>query len=207
MAYYECPMLCSQVLNRVMQAAQELEWTAGKEFRILTVSFDHRDDVAAAAAKRKVYVEAYTRKLDAPKAWDFLVGDDVTTRKLADTIGFQYRWDAATNQFAHAGAVFIVSPSGTLSNVIPGLALNPRDLRLSMVDASDGKLGSVADKFFLFCFHYDPNGKGYTLAIMKLLRIFAAVTIVVLGGILVRYWRRERHPRRADPKELEQSST
>ncbi len=199
MAYYECPMLCSIVLNAVMQASHDVDWTIGKEFRVVTVSFDKRDDVAAAMAKRKAYVEAYGRPIPDERGWDFLIGDEQSSRALADAIGFHYRWNPDTNQFAHAAGAFVFTPAGKLSRTLWGIQFPPRDFRLALVEASEGKLGTAWDKVLLFCFHYDPNGKGYSLAIMKLLRIFAGSTIIILGAVLLRFWRRERRRSRPGP--------
>jgi protein SCO1/2 len=193
LAYYDCPMLCSIVLNRLTEGLAGIDFTLGADFHVVTVSIDARDDPAKALAKRKTYVDAYGKTLAGPRAWDFLTqlpGDTESVRKLADTLGFHYRWDDETKQFAHAAGVFVFTPKGVLSRVMYGIEYKPRDLRLALVEASEGKLGSAWDAVLLFCYHYEP--RGYTVAVLKLMRFFGGLTVLVLAIWLFRYWRRER---------------
>ncbi len=193
LAYYQCPMLCSYVLNGVTQAARATGFTLGDGFRMLTVSFDPRDTVELAAAKRTSYLEAYGKPTIGKRPWDFLVGDEVTVKKLADTVGFHYRWDPDGKQFAHAAGVFVFTPDGQLSRVLYGIEHQPRDLRLALVEAGEGKLGSAWDKLLLLCYHYDPTGRGYTVAVLRIMKIGGGLTVLVLALWIFRMWRRERH--------------
>lgn len=193
MAYYECPMLCTFVLNGLNAGLKDLAWKPGKEFRVVTVSFDKRDTVAAAKAKRDVYLKAYGRPID-DRGWDFLIGSEASVVSLAKAIGFGYRWDAKTEQFAHAAGAFIIQPSrggGKLSNTLLGIQFPARDLRLALTDASDGKLGSAWDRVMLLCYHYDPNEHSYVLAGKRFMRAGGTLSALALGVFLARLWRRE----------------
>ncbi len=195
LAYYQCPMLCSIVLNGVTDGIRPLPFTPGKGFRVLTVSIDPRDTLELARGKRDTYLEAYKKPIAGPRAWDFLIqrpGDEASIKQLADTVGFRYRWDDETQQFAHAAGAFLFTPDGRLSRTLYGIQFPERELRLAIVEASEGKLGSAWDKVLLFCYHYDPSGRSYTLAVMRLVRLGAALTVLILGTFLFRLWRRER---------------
>jgi protein SCO1/2 len=194
LAYYQCPMLCSIVLNGVTDGVKKLAFSPGKDYRIVTVSIDPRDTLELAAGKRKTYLESLGKPLKGQRGWDFLLGSPDApdaVKKLADSVGFQYRWDETTQQFAHAAGAFLFTPDGRLSRTLYGITFPERDLRLALVEASEGKLGSAWDKVLLLCYHYDP-GEGYTLAIMRIMRIGGVLTVVGLGALLVLLWRRER---------------
>jgi len=199
LAYYECPMLCSIVLNRLTETARGVGLSLGAEYRIVTVSIDPRDTPKTAAAKRETYIKDYGKPLIGEHAWDFLThvpGDKTSIKLLADTLGFHFRWDPETNQFAHAAGIFVVTPEGKLSRVFYGIDYKARDLRLGLVEASEGKLGSAWDKVLLFCYHYEP--RGYTVAVLKIMRYFGGLTVLVLAVWLLRLWRRERARQRTE---------
>jgi protein SCO1/2 len=190
LAYYECPMLCSLVLNGAMQSMSGLAWTAGKDYRVLTVSFDPRDRPEMAKNKRTHYVEAYGRNVG-DKGWDFAVGEASEVRRLADALGFHYRYDEDTKQFAHAAGLFVLTPQGKLSQTLYGISWPATDLRLALTDASHGKLGTAWDKVLLFCFHYDPAARGYVLASTRLMRGGGVLTVLGLVYWLRRLWRND----------------
>jgi protein SCO1/2 len=192
LAYYQCPMLCSFVLNGVVTAAQGSGFTLGEGFRILTVSFDPRDTVQLAAAKQENYLRSYGKPVTGKRPWDFLVSDPATVKKLADTVGFHFRWDEDGKQFAHAAGIFVFTPQGQLSRVLYGIDRS-RDLRLALVEASQGKLGSAWDQLLLFCYHYDPTGRGYTVAVLRMMKLGGGLTVLILALWLIRLWRRDRH--------------
>lgn len=191
LAYYDCPMLCTLVVNGLMQGMKDIEWTAGKEYRVVVVSFDPRDTPEVAQKKREAYVGAYGRPV-AERGWDFLVGDEAQVRRLADAVGFHYRWDETQKQYAHAAGAFVLTPEGKLSRTLYGIAFPPKDLRLALLEASENKLGSTWGRVLLFCFHYDPTARGYVLASRRLMMAFGALTVLVLAGFLVRQWRIEK---------------
>jgi protein SCO1/2 len=190
MAYYECPMLCTLVLNGLSSGLSNLAWSPGKEFRVVTVSFDPRDTVEAASKKRASYVKSYGRFIG-DRGWDFLVGDPDSVRKLADGIGFRYRWDAEQKQFAHAAGAFVFTSDGRLSQVLKGISFPERDLRLALTEASEGKLGSTWDQILLLCYHYDPAAGNYVLWSVRLMQMAGFLTVLLFGGWLLRMWRRD----------------
>lgn len=197
-AYFECPMLCSLVLNGLQKGLSQLAWTAGKEFNVVTLSFDPRDTSEIAAKKRAGYLEAYGRQVG-EKGWDFLVGEESDIRRVTDTIGFTYRWEEKQQEYAHASGAFIITPDGRLSRTLYGINFPQRDMRLALSEASQGNLGSSVERVLLFCFHYDPSAYGYVLATKRLMSAAGVVTIVVLGLFLLRHWRSEsRRPRRPE---------
>ncbi len=189
LAYFECPMLCSMVINGALTEMKALRWTAGEEYRVLVVSFDPRDTVDAAAAKQRNYQDAYGRPIGA-RGFDFDIGEKADVAALAGALGFHYRWDEATKQFAHAAGAFVVTPDGHLSRTLYGLSFP--DLRLALLEASEGKIGSAIDRVLLFCFHYDPDAKGYKLATQRLVKASGVLTMLALGAMLLVLWRSER---------------
>lgn len=191
LGYFECPMLCSLVLNGVLQAMKESAWSAGKEYRTLVVSFDPRDTPEAGRKKRANYIEAYGRPVTGD-GFDFLVGDEASVRALADAVGFHYRWDETTQQYAHAAGAFVFTPDGRLSRTLYGISFPQKNFGLALREAGSGQVGSTWDRVLLFCFHYDPNARGYVLATKRLMMASGAVTVVLLGLWLIRFWRTER---------------
>jgi protein SCO1 len=191
LAYYECPMLCSMVVNGLLQGMKGLAWTAGKEYRVVVVSFDPRDTQETARKKRDTYISVYGRPV-AERGWDFLVGEEAQVRRAADAVGFRYRWEEATKQYAHAAGVFVFTPEGKLSRTLYGLNYSAKDLELSLLEASQGKLASAWGRVLLFCFHYDPAENKYVLATRRLMKAGGVVTMLGLGGMLLGFWRRER---------------
>lgn len=196
LGYYECPMLCSLVLNGVLQAMKETDWAAGTEYRTLVVSFDPRDTPDVARKKRANYIEAYGRPVTGD-GFDFLVGDEASVRALANTVGFGYRWDETTKQYAHAAGAFVFTPDGRLSRTLFGISFPQKNFSLALREAGSGKVGSAWDRVLLFCFHYDPNARGYVLATKRLMKASGAVTVVLIGLWLIRFWRTERARSRA----------
>lgn len=195
LAYYECPMLCSLVLTGVLEGLKPLKWTAGDEYRVVVVSFDPRDTPESAARKRLNYVDAYGRKV-APRGWDFLVGKEADVRRIADATGFAYRWDEREKQFAHSAGAFVLMPGGRVSRTLYGLSFP--EMRLALLEASEGKVGTVVDRVLLFCFHYDPNARGYVLATVRIMKAGGSLTLLLLGAFLLRHWRSERRRRSRD---------
>lgn len=191
LAYYECPMLCTLVLNGLVDGMKGLEWAAGKEYRVVVVSFDSRDTPELARKKRDAYVGAYGRPVGA-RGWDFLVGAEPEVRRLADALGFRFRWNEETKQYAHAAGSFVITPDGKLSRTLYGISFPAKDLKLALLEAGEGKLGSAWSRVLLFCFHYDSSESRYVLATRRLMKAGGAVTVLGLAGFLARYWSRER---------------
>ena len=188
--YYRCPMLCNLVLNGQTAALRELAWTAGKEFEIVTISIDPEEQFNLARAKKKFYLETYER--DAGDGWHFLTDYQGNTKRLADQVGFSYRWDERTQQWAHTAAIMTLTPDGRISRYLYGVRYAERDLRLGLTEASEGKLGSMGDKLLLFCFHYDPAAKGYVPFARNIMKIAGGLMVLVMGLVLRFLFRRER---------------
>ncbi len=196
LVYYECPMLCTMVLNGTLRALNVLELDVGEDFDVLTVSIDPRETPQLAEKKRDKYLGKY-RRPTAPNGWQFLVGDEANVRALADAVGFHYAWDERTKQFAHASGIMVLTPDGKISKYLYGVDYDPRALRLSLVEASGGTVGSVSDAVLLYCFQYDPSTGQYSLAIMNLLRAAAVFTMLVLAVVIGGFLLRERRARRS----------
>jgi protein SCO1/2 len=191
LAYYRCPMLCTQVLNGLVHALWEVGLEMGADFEVVTVSFDPRETPELAAAKKKAYLKRY-RQPGGEEGWHFLTGEEPAIRRLTEAVGFHYRYDAANDQFAHASGIMVLTPRGKIARYFYGINYSPRDLRLGLVEASDNKIGSLADQFLLACFHYDPTTGKYGLAVMNLVRLGGVLTLLALGVFYVVQWRRSR---------------
>lgn len=190
MAYYECPMLCTMVLNGLEAGLKQLAWKVGDNFRVVTVSIDSRDTVERAHAKRENQITSYGRAVG-PREWDFLVSDAATSKQLADAVGFHYRWDPVQNQFAHAAGAFIITPNGKLSRTLFGITFPEKSLRLALLEASQGKLGNAWDRVLLFCYHYDPDARGYVLGARRVMKAGGVLTVLGLGLLFALMARRK----------------
>lgn len=189
LVYYSCPMLCNLVLNGQAASLRDIPWTPGNEFEIVTISIDPRETFDLAQKKRELYHESYGRP--AP-GWHFLVDHEGHAKQLAEQIGFHYRWDERTEQFAHAAAIMVLTPEGKLSRYLYGIKFNARDLRLALTEASESKFGFSVDRLLLYCFHYDPQARSYVLFAANFMRAGGAGVVLIMGFVFVRLWRRER---------------
>jgi protein SCO1/2 len=192
LVYYQCPMLCNQVLNGMVTAFKVMNFKPGEEFEVVTVSFDPREEPALAAAKKNTYVNYLPadRRLGAASGWHFLTGDEASIKRLTDAIGFRYHWDDATNQFAHASAVYVATPQGKLARYFYGVEYAPRDLRLGLIEAADNKIGSPVDQLMLYCFHYDPATGKYGAAVMRIMQVAGGLTLIGIVVLLLALRRR-----------------
>lgn len=197
-AYYRCPMLCPLVQGGVGSALRALAFDVGKEFTVVTFSFDPTE-TAAQAAERKAVALADYRRPGAEAGWHFLTGDEASIRALTRAIGFRYAWDDAAKQFAHASGVVVVTPDGRIARYFFGIEFPPKDVRLALVEASAGRIGSVVDQLLLFCFHYDPATGRYSQVAMAAIRLGGAATLLALGTFVAVMLRRDarRGPRAA----------
>ena len=191
LAYYDCPMLCTQVLNGLVAAMRILSFDAGREYEVVTVSFDPRDDPSDARAKKEPYVARYGRA-GASAGWHFLTGDPAAIAGLAEAVGFRYAWDEKLEQFAHASAIYVATPEGRLSRYFYGIEYAPRDLRLALVEASHGKIGTPVDQLLLYCYHYDPAAGRYGAVVMNMVRLAGGAFVLILSTFLLVMWRREK---------------
>jgi len=181
-------MLCNLVLNGQVAALRDLAWTPGKEFEIVTVSIDPTEHYGVARTKKAAYLESYER--EAP-GWHFLTDYQGNVQKLAGAVGFGYRLDEKTGQYAHAAAILVLTPQGKVSRYLYGIHFRAFDLRLALTEAAEEKFG-VTDRVLLYCFHYDPASRGYVPFAMNLMRFGGALTLGILGMIMIRLWLRER---------------
>ncbi|MCK6446778.1 MAG: SCO family protein [Planctomycetes bacterium] len=188
--YFECPMLCTEVLNEEVRVLKALSLEPGRDFEIVTVSIEPNDTPELAAKKKQNYVADLDRPEVAPY-WHFLVGEQAAITELTRAAGFRYVYDSEQKQYAHAGGVMVVGPGGVLSKYFYGIEYSPRDVRLGLVEAGDGKVGSLVDQVLMMCFHYDPATGRYTLAVMTVVRILGVLTVLAIGSFVVRHWVRE----------------
>ncbi len=191
-AYYDCPMLCTQVISGLASALNVLSLKPGEDFEIVTVSFDPRDTPASASAKKAHFIERY-KKPGAAEAWHFLTGDKPSIDRLTKAAGFRYTWDEATQQFAHPSGVIVLTPDGRLARYLFGIEYGPRDLRFGIIDASEGRVGNPADALLLYCYHYDPATGRYGFVIMRVIRIAGVLTVLGMAAFITTMIRRERH--------------
>jgi protein SCO1 len=191
LVYYECPRLCNQILNGLVGALMALPMTPGNEFVNLSVSFDPREQPELAAAKKAEYLKRYNRP-GSESGWHFLTGDEAAIKALTKAVGFRYVWDPVTKQYAHASGLIILTPEGKVSRYLYGIEYAPRDLRFGVIDASAGKVGSLVDQVILYCYMYDPDRGTYSLILMRVLRIFGALTVGTLVALFVYLRRKEK---------------
>ena len=188
--YYRCPMLCTQILTGVESTLKAVTFDPGKDFEVVAVSFDPKDTPQLAAAKKQTYLHRYARPNTA-NGWHFLTGDEKNVKSLLDAVGYHYKYDPKTDQYAHASGIMILTADGRVSRYFYGVEYAPRDVRLGLVEASKNKIGSPVDKVLLFCFHYDPTTGKYGAVAMNILRGSAALFALVGGAFLLIVIRRD----------------
>jgi len=188
--YYQCPMLCTQVMNGISSALKVLTFAPGKDFDIVLVSFDPRDTPEAANAKKRAHLNHWAAGGTA-NGCHFLTGTEASIRQVTAAAGFTYQWDAQTNQFAHVSGLLVATADGTLSRYFYGVEYSPRDLRLALIDSGNGKVGSVVDELLLYCFQYDPSHGRYGAVFMNIMRLASALTVCFIGGFILLMRRRE----------------
>jgi len=189
--YYKCQDLCPLLLDGITRTMRALLFDVGKEFDVVTVSIDPSDSAALAAAKKKDFITRYGRS-GAEAGWHFLSGDESAIHKLAEAAGFHYTYDPRTGEFAHATGIVLVTPKGKISRYYYGIDFSPRDLRLGLIEAASGKIGTPIDQLLLFCYHYDPVTGKYGLVITNVIQLAGAATVLILAGFIWLMLRRER---------------
>ena len=187
LVYYDCPMLCTQILNGMVTSFRVLPFQIGKEFDVVTISFDPRETAALAASKKKVYIDYLPDKMHegANSGWHFLTGDAANIERITDAVGFRYHYDEATKQFAHASAIMVTTPEGKLSHYFYGVNYSARDLRFGLIESSQNKIGSVTEQLSLYCYQYDPKTGKYGAAVMRVLRIAGVITLLGIIALIV----------------------
>lgn len=191
--YYECPMLCNEVLNGLTGSLKGISLNAGKDFDVIAISIDARenDKEGLARNKKESYLNRYGRP-DTADGWHFLTGTEESIRAASNAAGFGFEWDEASQQFAHAGGVMVTTPDGKLSRYFYGIDYAPRDLKLGIMESAEGRVGNAAEQLLLYCFHYDPSTGKYGLAVLRIMRAAAVLTLIGMGAMGFVFWRRNK---------------
>lgn len=195
LVYYNCPSLCNLVLNGVIKAVKGMEWLPGSQFDVVAVSIDPKEGPEVAAKKKANYLEFLSKeKPDAASesGWHFLTGAEDQVSKLAKEVGFGYRWDPRTEEYAHSAALFILTPEGKISRYLYGVDYSQKDLRLSLLEASGGKIGTVIDRILMFCYRYDPITRKYSIVLTRLMQVSSVLMTLFLGGYIALFWFSQR---------------
>jgi protein SCO1/2 len=190
-AYYECPMLCTLVLNGIVRVLNGVTLTPGKDFEVVVVSFKPSETPELAAQKKAAYLKEYHTK-GTEAGWHFLTGEEAQVRRLTDAAGFHYAYDPESKEYAHASAIYVTTDDGKLSHYFFGIEYPARDVKLALVDASKGRIGSVVDQILLFCFHYDPTTGKYSVATLRLVRLAGLLTLIGMATAIFLMLKRER---------------
>lgn len=198
LVYFECPMLCSQVLTDLVSALGVLSFNPGTEFDVVAVSFNAKETPGLAAAKKATYMERFGRP-GTEGGFHFLTGDEATIARLTETVGFKFAWDEDIKQYAHATGLVVLTPDGRVSKYIYGLEYSPRDLRLALVEASERKIGSAVDTILLYCYHYDPTTGKYGLVAMRTVQIAGILVIAAMVTFWIVMWRASKRPGHSSP--------
>ena len=190
LVYYNCPMLCNLLLDGFTKAAKDIPGTPGIDYTVVTVSFNAAEKTAQAQHQKARHVAALSRPA-AAMGWHFLTGDEANILALADAVGFKYRWEEKAQVYAHPAALIFASPQGVITRYLPGLQYSPRDLRLALNEASDGKVGTVLDAFLMLCYQYDPALGSYAPVAARVMRIGGGLFVLAFGLVVVLLWRRD----------------
>jgi protein SCO1/2 len=199
LVYYECPMLCTIVLNDMLRSFSAIPLLIGKDYDVITISFDPRETPALAAEKKNRYLRTYAKgdraaaESSARNGWRFLTGSEESIRQITDAVGFRYVWDEKSKQFFHPSGITVITPQGKIARYFFGIDYDPVDLRLALSEASDNKIGKLTDKVLLYCFHYDASTGKYTVAIMRALRAAGIITVIAIAGGIAWMLRRDRN--------------
>jgi protein SCO1/2 len=188
--YYDCPMLCTQVLNGIDTSLTVLNETVGKDFDVVAVSFDPRETPALANGKKKAQVDRYKRP-GSEAGWHFLTGEEPAIRELTNAAGFHYVWDEKTQQFAHPSGIVVVTPDGRLARYFFGIEYASRDVKFALIESSAGRIGNAIDQLLLYCYHYNPATGQYGFVTMSLVRIAGVLTLAALAGFVIVSVRRD----------------
>ncbi len=197
--YYRCPMLCGLMLNGLVDGLEQLEWTPGQEFEIVTVSINPLETPALAKEKKQNYIKRYGRP-SAMAGWHFLTGREPEIDRLAETVGFHFVYDPVEKQYAHAAAIFVCTPDGRVARYLYGIEYPSKRLKLGLLEASEGKIGSTLDQLILYCYHYDPSRRRYSPVAMNIMRVGGGATASILAVALGMFWFREWRQRKSSAK-------
>lgn len=193
--YSRCPMLCGLELNALVTSLKQLDWTAGGDFKIVTVVLDPTETPAQAAQAKARYVRQYGRE-SAAQGWHFLTGTEASIKAVAESVGFSYGYNEKRNEYIHPAAIMVLSPEGKIARYLYGIEYHPKTMRLSLVESAEGKIGSSIDQLVLYCFHYDAKEGSYAPVAMNIMRVSGGVTVTVLGGFLTSFFIAESRKRK-----------
>ena len=189
LVYYSCPRLCNQILIGTLTSVRQVSFNAGEDYQIVAISFDSRETPQLAAATKQTYLKAYNRA-SANAGWHFLTGDDANIKRVTDAVGFRYKWDEKTNQFAHASGIFVTTPEGKLARYFYGIEYPHHWMRLALVEASQNHIGTPVDTLMLYCYHYDPATGKYGASVMNGMKVAGVITVGLIVGMLLKLRRR-----------------
>jgi protein SCO1/2 len=184
LVYYECPMLCNMVLNGIVSSLRVLKFDVGREFDVVTISIDPDESAELAKVKKDGYVKLYKRA-GAAAGWHFLTGEEESIQRVAQAVGFRYEYDPETDEYAHAAGIVVLTPDGYISRYFYGMEYAPRDLRLGLVEAAEGSIGTVIDQALLFCYRYDPAAGTYSAVVINILKVAAALTLIAVAALFI----------------------
>jgi protein SCO1/2 len=205
--YSRCPMLCSLELNGLIDSMKQLDWTVGKQFKVITVVLDPNEKVEDARKSQTRYLRQYDRATVAAAGWHFLTGSEASIRAVADSVGFSYGFNEVRNEYVHPAAIMMLSPSGVVTRYLYGIEYHPKTLRLSLVESGEGKIGSSIDQLVLYCFHYDEKEGRYAPVAMNIMRVSSGIGATMLGGFLTSFWLAEfRRKKKSQPPSNESSA-
>ena len=193
--YSDCPQLCSMQLSQFVKSLKQVELSAGRDFQVLTISLDPNEKPARAAQTKQRYLSQYGRE-GAADGWHFLTGSNNNIKAIADAIGFKYAYNPTRDEYAHPAAIVMLTPDGRIARYLYGLDFHPRTLRLALVESSEGKIGTAIDRFILSCFHWDSSEGDYSFHAWTAMRAGGVLTVFVLGGALLGFFRKESRKRR-----------
>ena len=182
--YYQCPMLCTQVMNGISSALKAVPFTPAEDFDVVLVSFDPRDTPQIASEKERAHMDYWDAHATAA-GWHLLTGDEANIRRVTEAAGFSYNWDEVSGQFAHASGVLVVTPHGKLARYFYGVEYSPKELRMALVESGEGKIGSAIDQVLLYCYHYDPAAGRYGVVVMNLVRLGGVVTVAAMAAFIL----------------------
>lgn len=188
MVYYRCSSLCNLHMNGVVEALEKMDLKADKDYRWVTVSMDSQETPDLAIQKKESYIHQSQRKDEARKGWSFLTGTLANIKELTDQLGFKFKWDDESQQFAHSAALYVLSPEGKISQIIPGVQFEPRTLKLSIIEAAKGRVGSFVDRALMMCFQFNPKKNKYTIYAYNIMKIGGVLILILLGIFLIPFW-------------------
>lgn len=191
LVYFECPSLCNFHLNGLTEVFKTLDWSIGEKYDVVTISFEAKEGHELAKSKKESYVKAYGR-VSAKESWHFLTGSEASIQKIAQQVGFKFRWNEEQKEWAHPAAAYIITPEGKISRYLYGIGFDSKTLKLSLLEAANGKIGTIVDRFMMFCYKYDPNKKSYGFYAFNLMRVAAGLTVIILFITMGSFWIRQR---------------